>query len=305
MKTVKRYDYKQLDALLNSDPDHPHIHLVDMPYRMTSTWQDHGGELGIWERANQVVAWAVFQPAWWNLDFAVHSSLQGTELEQEIFLWGKEQMATYSKQTGEDFWGSVELFEATPTTPQTIKNLEAVGFAPFDWAMIRFELDLFQELAQVQLPAGYKIRPLRGMSEMESYVQLHQTAFGSKRMTTEWRTRTLQHPAYRSDLDLIVENDEKVPVGFCICWQREAMAHIEPLAVHPDYQGMGLAKALEIFACQTCKSHGIRSIKVDHASFNENAIALSLKTGFRQSNRALRYYIEVKSQDGDLLQPDK
>ena len=295
MKTVKRYDYKKLDDLLNSDPEYPHIHLVDMPYRITSTWQDYGCEVGIWERGSQVMAWATFQPAWWNLDFAVHSSLQGTEIEQEIFLWGKEQMLAYSKRTGEQFWGSVELFEATPTTAQTIKNLEAVGFTPFDWTIIRFELDLGQELPQVQLPAGYKIRPLQGMSEVQSYVKLHQAAFDSEKMTIEWRTRTLNHPAHRPELDLILENDQKVPVGFCVCWQRDDIGQIEPLGVHPDYQGMGLGKALEFSAYQTLKKHGVRLLKVDHASFNETAIALSLKTGFRQTNRALRYYIDVES----------
>lgn len=295
MKTVNLYDYKQLDDLLNTDPNHPHIHLVDMPYRITSTWQEHGCQLGIWERANQIIAWAVFQPPWWNLDFALHSSLQGSEIEQEIFLWGKEQMANYSKRTGEDFWGSVEIFEDNPHAPQTIKNLEAVGFAPFDWAIIRFELDLSEQLPQVQLPVGYKIRPLQGMSEVQTYVNLHRAAFGSERMSVEWRTRTLQHPAYRPELDLIVENDEAIPVGFCVCWQREGIGQIEPLGVHPDYQGMGLGKALEISAYQTLKNHGVGLIKVDHASFNESAIALSLKTGFRQRNKALRYYIDPSS----------
>ncbi len=41
MKRVNNYDYNKLDYLLDIDPSHPHIHLVDMPYRITSIWQDH------------------------------------------------------------------------------------------------------------------------------------------------------------------------------------------------------------------------------------------------------------------------
>ena len=294
MKTVKQYDYKKLAGLLAADPEHPHIHVVDMPYRATSIWQDQGCEMGVWEKAGELTAWAVFQPAWWNLDFAVHPSLRGSEMEQEVFSWGKEQMLKYSKHTGEEFWGSVEIFEDTPLAARTIKNLEAAGFTPFDWSILRFELDLSRELPPAQLPAGYKIRPLHGTGEVQAYVDLHRAAFDSERMTFEWRSRTLNHPSYRPELDLIVENEENVPVGFCICWGREKVGQIEPLGVHPDYQGMGLGTALEIFAYQTLKAHGAGLINVDHASFNEKAIALSQKTGFRQTNNALRYYIDVK-----------
>ena len=299
MRTVTNYDDPQLNDLLNVDPEHPHIHVVDMPYRITSIWQDHDCEIGIWEKASQVVAWAVFQPAWWNLDFVVHSALRGSEIEQEIFAWGKEQMLKYSKRAGEEFWGSVELFEDAPNATQTIKNLEAVGFAPFDWSIIRFELDLFQELPRAQLPGGYKIRPLHGMGEVHTYVDLHRAAFGSEKMTSDWRTRILRHSAYRSEFDLIVENSENVPVGFCVCWQRGNVGQIEPLGVHPDCQGMGLGGALEISACQILKSGGVDLIKVDHASFNEKAIALSLKTGFRRRKEARRYHVDVNNQDGD------
>lgn len=294
MKTVKEYNYKILNALLDVDPKHPHIHIVDMPYRFTSIWQDHDCEIGIWEKASQVVAWAIFQPAWWNLDFAVHPSLRGSEIEQEIFLWGKEQMLKYSKRTGEEFSGSVEIFEDTPNALQTIKHLEAVGFTPFNWSIVRFELDLVQEIPQVQLPSGYKIRPLHGMSEVQAYVNLHRAAFDSKTMTFEWRSRILKGSTYRSELDLIVENDKNIPVGFCICWQRENIGQIEPIGIHPDYQGIGLGQALENFAFQTLKRHGAGSMKIDHVSLNEKAIALSLKTGFRKTNNALRYFIDVK-----------
>jgi len=141
---VKSYENEKLDDLLNVDPEHPHIHIVDMPYRITSTWQDHACEPGIWGKEGQAVARAIFQPAWWNLDYA---------------------------------------------------------------------------------------------------------------------------------------------------------GQIEPLGIHPDHQGMGLGKALEISAYQILKNRRASLIKVDHASFNDKAIALSLKTGFRQKNKALRFFIDINNND--------
>jgi len=283
----------QLNRLLNADSEHSHIHIVDMPYRETSIWQDHGCDYGIWEKEDKILAWAVFQPAWWNIDYAIHPSERGSVLEKEIFEWGKDQMLLYSRRTGEEFWGSVEMFEDTPKAGQTIGNLEALGFAKFDWRIIRFELDLLQELPKVQVPHGYKIRPLHGMEEVAAYVNLHRAAFGSEKMTFDWRMRTLEHPAYRPELDLVVENLEEIPVGFCVCWLWKDFGQIEPLGVHPEHQGKGLGRALELAAYRILRKEGARIMLVDHVSLNEKAMELSLQSGFRQRNNALRYYVEI------------
>lgn len=294
MRTAKTFDYEKLDHLLETDPEHPHIHIVDMPYRIASIWQDQGCEIGIWEKDSQVIGWAIFQPAWWNLDFVVHPSCRGSLLEQEIFSWGVEQMLKYANHTGEEFKGSVELFEDTPNAAQTIYNLQAVGFTPFDWSIYRFELELSGELPAEQLPKEYKIRPLQGKSEVQTYVDLHQAAFGSEKMTTAWRNRILLQPAYRSGIDLIIENEAHLPVGFCICWMREDIGQIEPLGVHPDYQKLGLGRALEKAAHHILGTHGARIINVDHGSYNEKAIVVSQKTGFQKKNNALRFSINIK-----------
>jgi len=108
-----------------------------------------------------------------------------------------------------------------------------------------------------------------------------------------WRLRTLTHPAYRPEIDLVVANAADDPVGFCICWIRGDVGQIEPLGVHPDYKGKGLGRALEQAALRMMRSHGVRTLLVDHVSLNEKAIGLSLQTGFKQINNAHRFYIDV------------
>lgn len=286
----------RLQTLLNADPQHPYIHRVDMPYRLTSTWQDQGCQLSMWEKGDQLLAWAVFQPAWWNLDYMLEPSLRGTAWELELLAWGKAQMMSYAQRSGEEFWGSVEFFADSPGVEQTIDHLKQLGFQKFDWSTVRMQIDFDQSLPQPQLPAGFTIRPLLGSAEVEVYVSLHRAAFGSEKMTTAWRMRTLLHPAYKPELDLVVVNPEDKPVGFCICWLWQEVGQIEPLGVHPDYQGQGLGRALELTALQHLRQQGARSVLVDHTSFNETAIALSLQTGFKQVNNALRYYMDVKAE---------
>ncbi len=209
-------------------------------------------------------------------------------------MWGKDQMEQYANRSGENFWGSIEFFADTPRAEQTVENLDALGFTKFDWSTLRFELDLQQELPAAPVPAGYKIRPLRGKTEVQAYVNLHQSAFGSKKKTLDWRKRTLEHPAYRSEIDLVVENAEGIPVGFCVCWLWQTVGQIEPLGVQPAHQGQGLGRALELAAYQRLREHGADKMLVDHVSLNEKAIAISLQTGFRKSHNALRYYVDVK-----------
>jgi ribosomal protein S18 acetylase RimI-like enzyme len=295
--TSESTDFTRLQTILNANPEHAHIHSVDMPYRLTSTWQDQGCELMVWEKDSQVMAWAVFQPPWCNLDYAIQTAERGSSLEQEVFAWGKAQMLAQAKRSAENFYGSVELFEDTPNIEQTIVHLEALGFEKFDWSILRFEKDLSQPLAAPELPDGFSIRPLRGEAEVEAYVKLHQAAFESKQMTEAWRRRMLKHPAYFPELDLVAVDSADRPVGFCVGWLWQAVGQIEPLGVHPNYQGSGLGSALEHAALQALQNKGARRMHVDHVSGNEKAIALSLKTGFKQIHNAVRYFIKTDVAD--------
>lgn len=286
-------DFTRLQRVLSADTAYPHIHIADMPYRLTSTWQDQGCKMAVWEKGSDVLAWAVFQPPWRNLDYAIHPAEVGAALEKEIFAWGKNEMMAYAKRTGERFYGSIELFEDAPHIEQTIAHLTALGFEKFDWSIIRFEKGLNYKIPAPELPDGFSIRALRGESEVEAYVQLHRLVFESEEMTVPWRRRMLKHPAYLPEIDLVVVDAADHLVGFCVGWLWHEIGQIEPLGVHPAHQGSGLGKALELAALRALQSKGARYMHVDHVSDNEKAIALSLKTGFKQTNNAVRYFVKA------------
>jgi ribosomal protein S18 acetylase RimI-like enzyme len=283
----------QFGALLSADPQHPHVHRIDMPFRVASTWQDRDCQVGVWEKDTEMLAWAVFQPPWHNLDYAIVPAERGSALEADVFAWGKDQMIAYAKRTGAALSGAIEFFEDNPRAEQTVDHLNALGFEKLDWSIIRFEIDLQQAFPRYQLPDGYVIRPSSGRQELQAYVDLIEAVFGPNWMTTAWRVRTLEHPAYRPELDLVVANEENIPVGFCCCWLWHDIGQIEPLGIHPNYQGLGLGRALERATCTALQNQAARRLYVDHASTNAKAIALSLKTGFRQTNNALRYHIHA------------
>ena len=139
----------------------------------------------------------------------------------------------------------------------------------------------------------YSLFLLRGNIEVQEYVHLISAVFGSNWMTTAWRLRTFEHPAYRPDIDLVVESPEGDLVGFCSCWLWQNLGQIEPLGVHPDYQRRGLGNALELAAIGVLRNQGVRYVYVDHGNFNAKALALSRKAGFRHINTILKYHIHT------------
>jgi ribosomal protein S18 acetylase RimI-like enzyme len=279
---------------MTGDPKHLHIHAVDMPYRMASTWQDLGCEMGIWEKNGTIVAWALFQPAWWNLDFAIHPTQRGSSLAKDLLEWGKNQINLFAERSKEDFFGSVEFFEDAPEADQIKGILERLGFEPFSWSTNRLMIDHLHPLHPPPLTEGFKIRPFGGIKEVDAYVDLHQLTFDSDKMTTVWRQRILQVKAYRPEIDLVVVDPDGILAGFCIGWMWGEFGQIEPLGIHPDYQGMGLGKALETTSVNALWALGARHILIDHLSTNENAISNSQAIGFKKVNTALRYYAEAK-----------
>jgi ribosomal protein S18 acetylase RimI-like enzyme len=262
-----------------------------MPFRVGSTWRERDCQVGVWEKDAKILAWAVFQPPWRNLDYAIDPAERGSSLEAEVFAWGKQQMIAYARRAGEPLNGAIEFFEDTPRIEQTIEHVSALGFKKLDWSVVRFEIGLDRAFPDYQLPDGYSIRPSSGRQEIQAYVELIEAVFGPNWMTIAWRERTLVHPEDRPEIDLVVANAENVPVGFCCCWLWRDVGQIEPLGIHPNYQGLGLGRALERAACKALQSQSARLLYVDHGSANEKAIGLSLKTGFRRTNNAVRYYI--------------
>ena len=279
--------------LLNADHKHPHYHLIDMPFRLTSTWQDFGWDLGVWEKDCKILAWAVFQPPWQNLDYAILPGERGAYLEQEVFSWGVKQMVDYARANRGGFYSTVELSSDTPNIQQTVAHLESFGFVPLEYFSLRFEVDLQLTYPRPQLPNGYRIRPFQGQSEVAAWVSLVAAVFGDNWITKKWRIRTLEQPAYRPEIDLVAVNSENHLVGFCTSWLWQNVGQIEPLGVHPDYQGIGLGTALELTAIEAMQQQGARLLYVDHGNDNQKAISLSQKLGFRQIDNAIKFSITI------------
>ena len=136
------------------------------------------------------------------------------------------------------------------------------------------------------LPAGFTVRSLAGECEVETYVALHRAVFESKSMTIAWRARTLRHPDYRADLDLVAVAPDGRLAAFCIGWldthlEPDIRGQIEPLGVHPDFRHLGLGRAILSEGIRRLHLHGAEHIYVETDNYRNAALELYESVGFR------------------------
>jgi mycothiol synthase len=184
---------------------------------------------------------------------------------------------------------------------QRCEELEAAGFASQaevgdnSWFQLMLERSADIPAPEADVPAGFSIRSLRGPSEVEEYVALHRAAFQSESMTAAWRLRTLQQPAYRPELDLVAVAPDGRLAGFCVCWfdlfgpSGRPSGQIEPLGVHPDFQGQGLARAILAEGINRLQQLGAERVLVETDNYRPAAIALYESVGFRIAHKVLVY----------------
>ncbi len=258
------------------------MHVVDLPYRFSSWAFDTPENVGLWVNGQgELMAWAVLQTPFWALDYAYHPAAATADIHQHLLTWA-DQRARQCLDTpsGRPMW-FINVFAGQN---QRLADLEAMGFVDVgqwgedSWSKVLLRRPGPAPVDQYQLPAGFVIRPLAGPGEVEAYVELHQRVFNSKSMTAPWRHRTLEHPAYTGELDLVAVAPNGQLAAFCIGWLDRAgqtvAGQIEPLGVDEAFRGQHLGRSLLLETLTRLQSHGAENLYVE--TDNQRDAALSL-----------------------------
>jgi ribosomal protein S18 acetylase RimI-like enzyme len=269
-------------------PEH-HAHVVDLPYRLCSWALDEPRNVGLWnDEHGALIGWAVAQRPFAALDYALRPGIPG--LEDRILEWGKQRWQQIADESQDDVYFFVGVRDDQTGRQETLK---AQGLAWDEWSLSHMERALAEPLPAALLPDGYTIRPLAGASEVATYTALHRRAFDSTNMTAEWRARTLTIPGYRPDLDLVAVAPDQTVVGFCIGWmstvQGRLTGQIEPMGVHPDYQGVGLGHALLVESLRRMQAQGAVTALIEAYSSNAASQHLYHALGFETVHEVQAY----------------
>ena len=204
--------------------------MTDLPYRFSSWALDEPENARLWfDPGGRLVGWAVMQSPFWTIDYTVDPR-EGSELHQAVLAWADERARALQGTTFERPCWFIMVFAGQS---DRIRDLEAAGFASQADVGEDLRTKVFMErpaelpVREYRVPEGFNIRPLRGESEVEAYVELHQAVFESKNMTIAWRRRTLQQPGYTPELDLVVEAPDGRLGAFCIAWLNRCGSEVD------------------------------------------------------------------------------
>jgi ribosomal protein S18 acetylase RimI-like enzyme len=290
-------DQLQMMALARAAAD-DHLHVTDLPYRLSSWALDDLANISLWcDERNNLLGWAVLQTPFWTIDFVIRPDMDSTLLPL-IVVWADERaLALADTPDGHPTW----FTNVFARQQARITALNMAGFADQAhvsvdaWSKVLLRLTESPPVAH-SFENGFVIRPLRGTAEVDAYVDLHRAVFESKSMTREWRMRTLQQPAYQPELDLVVESPNGRLAGFCIGWFATSglgglpTGQIEPLGVHAEFRGRGLATAILSECVQRMFTLGAKQVLVETDNYRDAALELYLRAGFTvyQDVRVLR-----------------
>jgi ribosomal protein S18 acetylase RimI-like enzyme len=281
------------------------LHVIDLPYRLSSWALDDPQNTCLWhDQDGQLVAWAVLQAPFWTIDFALHPA--HTQLFPQVLDWAEQRaLACHNTPFDRPAW-YVNIFSSQS---ERIRQLEAAGFAcqsdvgQNSWSKVWLHRPESMIVAKTCLPPGFELRPLAGSSEVEAYVALHQAVFETKNMTVAWRQRTLQHPAYTPDLDVIVQAPDGRLAAFCIGWlgtvsDGRPVGQIEPLGCHADFRRNALGRLALAEVLRRMQSLGVAEIYVETDSYRDTAFRLYESLGFQLFRDVLIYCKEFHQEGG-------
>jgi ribosomal protein S18 acetylase RimI-like enzyme len=266
------------------------LHIIDLPYRLSSWVLDDPGNGGIWEDDQQnMVGWVVIQTPFWTIDFS-YAPDKEDGLFPEMLAWTDKRVnELLDSEYGHPLW-FVDVFD---NLEQRIRILEHAGFTSQSdvgedsLSKVFLLTDLQTLLKGYPAPKGFIVRPIDGQIEAEEYAEMQREVFGTKNMTMEWRSRTMKAPGYTRGLDIVVEAPDGKLAAFCIGWQMKNLdgievGQIEPLGCRAAYRHLALGRVALAEVLQRMKTMGIRKVFVETDSFRDTAYRLYQSMGFEK-----------------------
>ncbi|MFQ6084054.1 MAG: ribosomal protein S18-alanine N-acetyltransferase [Candidatus Aminicenantia bacterium] len=93
---------------------------------------------------------------------------------------------------------------------------------------------------------------------------------------------------------VIEEKKSKKIIGYIIYWRIMQEAHINNIALHPEFRRKGIGESVLKFILNKIKKEGARMVTLEVRPSNKAAISLYQKLGFRTLGKRKDYYFSPK-----------
>jgi GNAT superfamily N-acetyltransferase len=264
--------------------DYPSV--VDLPAMLDRP--ENLASLRLWFAGPDLAAWA-YVDAFNTLRFDLDLGAAPPELEAAVVAWGLEWVRSVAGSTllatcHEGDAARQRLFERQRLNPEhdAIVHLRRVFGPPLDPPI---------------LPRGFRLRPIAGEDEAAAVAALHRLAFGTTYLTTERRLALMRGVDYDSTLDLVVETPDGDLAAYGLgsvnheenATTGENNCYTDLFATHPDWRGLGLARALLLRLLGLLQPRGFTAALIVTDSHNAAMQQVAARAGFRLATRTLRF----------------
>jgi mycothiol synthase len=181
----------------------------------------------------------------------------------------------------------IAVFDSDVRRQETLTTL---GFRRRGPANVQFTLPL-DAIPQEPPPHGFRLRDCLGV-DPDARSAAHRDAWNAlahiglpdarSGFSTDVYLSLLNAPGYDPALDIVIEAPDGRLVGNCIAWADTAsgVGIFEPVGVHPDFRGRGLAGAVIAEGMRRLRARGLTTAWISTAHFNAPAIAAYSALGF-------------------------
>ena len=285
-----------------------YVHVGDLNWWLFyPAWAfDLGQDIWVWDdptNAERLLGWALISSSWSTFDVYIDPFLRGTPLGEKMYLWAEERLIEVVQSKGRG-WVS-QLSEKTKIRTMWIaqddlvldERLNLRGFRRVD-EYVCMTRSLMQPLIAPVVPQGYVVRHVAGHAEASARAAAQYGAFGSIAEFDHYLKIyqcLMCSPVYTPQLDVVVVAPDGRIGAFCIVWTDSVnqVGYFEPVGTHPDFQRMGLGKAVMLEGLRRLQERGMTSASVCTPQDNLPAIRLYEAAGFGIVNRLGIYETEL------------
>jgi mycothiol synthase len=252
----------------------------------------------LWFNSDKQMVGFAFVDSSQNLRFEFDPQALDADIESEVMAWSVTYIQRAMQESGET------LTLDTSCRADDLHRrafLERHGFVLEDIRSLHMARSLHEPIPAPQLTAGFRIRPVVGEQEVNALVALHRAAFGTENMTVAERLAMMRVPEYEAALDLLVVAPNGTLAATCMCTisQEENKrtgrqeGATDPIATHPDYQRLGLAKALLLTGLHKLKQRGMETAVLGTSSQNITMQRTAEAVGFQVQSIKLWFAKEI------------
>lgn len=271
-----------------------YVHTGDVSWWLYyhDTGADFAEKISLWEDGERLLGWVLFTPEEGYLDLFVHPTLRGTAEATAMHEWAEARLAELGSKTVRLMW-----IAASDSVRRAF--LEARGYQLADESqhlhtMYVTRRALNSPISNTLLPDGFMVRGCLGEAELEARATAQYGAFQSKweweKYTARWR-RFMRSPVYGPERDVVAVAPDGRMAAFAIHWVDavNGVGYFEPVGTHPDFQRLGLGRAVLAESMRRLQAAGLQFASVCCEAADPRAVTFYQACGFEIVETLLMY----------------